>query len=261
VVAPRVAAGQSKADLWFVDSGGGTTPFDTAPTHEGSPVWSPDGSRIAFFADRDGNFDLFEKSTTPGAKTELLLTSAVPKYPTDWTHDGRHLLFGAITPGTRSDIWAYSFAERRATPILTTVYAEAYGSVSPDGKWLAYQSDETGNNEIYVQPFDPSTSSTQRRWLVSSGGGSLPRWRGDGREIFYMTPSGALMSAATNPSGAEFASERPAVLFQTRTLPKNPWNLYDATADGQKFIVNIPLEWSSSAPIKVMVNWNDKLRN
>jgi Tol biopolymer transport system component len=260
-IAPRVAAGQSKASLWLVDGAGNTTMFDTEPTHEGSPVWSPDGARVAFFANREGNFDLFEKGIAPGAKTEPLLSSPLPKYPTDWSHDGRHLLFGEISSGTRSDIWTYSFAERRASPILATVYAESSGAISPDGKWLAYQSDETGNNEVYVQPFDPTTSSTQPRWLVSVDGGSLPRWRGDGGEIFYMAPTGAMMAVAAHPAGSEFLYDKPQLLFQTRTLPKNPWNLFDVSSDGQKFLVNVPLEWSSTAPIKVVVNWNDKLRN
>jgi len=139
--------------------------------------------------------------------------------------------------------------------------AAASGAVSPDQKWLAFQSDESGTNEIYVEPFDPAASGTERRWMVSTHGGSLPRWRGDGREIFYMDPAGALMSAATNPAGAEFRCDRPTTLFQTPTLPKVPWNLYDAAPDGQKFMVNVPFEWSSSARVGVVVNWNDKLRN
>lgn len=260
-VAPRVAAGGKRASLWLVDGAGGTTQFDSSPAHEGSPIWSPDGARIAFFAERDDSFDLYVKATAPGAKTELLFSNALPKYPTDWSRDGRRLLFGSISNGTRSDIWTYSFAERRATPLLATVYAEASGALSPDQKWFAFQSDESGRDEVYVQAFDPASPGAARRWLVSTRGGSLPRWRGDGREIFYMDASGALMAAATNPDGAEFHCDKPKMLFQTRTIPKVPWNLYDAAPDGRVFMVNVPLEWSSSARTRVVVNWNDRLRN
>jgi Tol biopolymer transport system component len=258
-VAARIDSGQTQADLWMIDSSGTTSQLTNTPTHEGSPVWSPDGSRIVFFANARGSYDLFVSPAIPNGRVDLLFASSFLKYPTDWTRDGRYVLFGTIGTGTKSDIWAYSIAEKRATPILQTVYAEGYGAVSPDGKWLAYQSDESGANQIYVQPFKPASSETQRRWQVSSAGGSLPRWRGDGKELFYMARDGALMAAPTAESGGEFQSGQPQVLFQTRPLPRTPYNLFDVTPDGQRFLVNVPMEWSSSAPINVSMNWASKL--
>lgn len=257
-VAARIEPGQTQADIWLIDGAGTTSQLTNTPTHEGSPVWSPDGSRIVFFSNARGSYDLFVSPAAPNAKADLLFASSFLKYPTDWTRDGRYVLFGTIANGTKSDIWAYSIAEKRATPILQTVYAEGYAAVSPDGKWLAYQSDESDANQIYVQPFKPASSETQRRWQVSNAGGSLPRWRGDGKELFYMARAGALMAAPTAESGGDFQSGQPQVLFQTRPLPRTPYNLYDATPDGQRFLVNVPMEWSSSAPINVSMNWASK---
>ena len=160
-VAARIAPGQRQADLWLIDDQGNTSQLTATPIHEGSPVWSPDGSRIVFFDNRSGSYDLFVRPATPDGKADLLFSSPFLKYPTDWTRDGRYILFGTIAAGTKSDVWAYSVAERRAKPILETVSAEGYGAVSPDGKWLAYQSDESEINQIYVQPFDPSSLGYQ----------------------------------------------------------------------------------------------------
>ena len=149
--------------------------------------------------------------------------------------------------------------DRRAAPILQTVYSEGFGTISPDGKWMAFQSDQSGKNEVYVQAFDGLTNGTKRRWLVSTGGG-LPRWRSDGRELFYLTVDGRVMavSIAVTPDGGIEATA-PQSLFQTRPLPKS-WNLYDVSPDGQRFLVNLPLEWTSAAPITVLTNWTEKLK-
>jgi Tol biopolymer transport system component len=265
-LAPGQKPGQKHADLWLIDSAGNTSQL-TNTIHEDSPVWSPDGSRLVFFGAPEGSYGLFVKPATPDGKVDLLFSSPFPKYPTDWTRDGRYIVFwtapaeARIASGTGSDLWAYSIAERRATPILQTVYAEAFGAVSPDGKWLAYQSDESETNEIYVQPFVPGSSDTKRRWQVSSDGGALPRWRGDGGELFYMAKDGALMAVATQAGGGEFQAGQPHVLFRTRPLPSAPYNLFDVTPDGQRFLVNLPMEWSSAAPIKVAMNWASRLRN
>lgn len=260
-VAPWIPPGQNKANLWLLDEAGVSSRFTDAPVHQGSPVWSPDGSRVVFFENRNNQYDLVAKGSEPGARTETLYSNSLPKYPTDWSRSGRYILFGVVSPGTRADIWTFSMTDRRATPILTTVYAEAYGSISPDEKWLAYQTDESGAPEVYVQPFDPATSITQRRWQISSSGGSLPRWRADGEELFYMAPDGGLMAVPTSSDGNDFQCGKPQMLFQTRPLPKAPWNVYDVSPDGQRFLVNVPLEWSISAPIRVVVNWNDKLKS
>ena len=153
----------------------------------------------------------------------------------------------------------FSLAERRATPILDTVHSEAYGALSPDGRWLAFQSDESGLNQVYVQAFDPASSDTKRRWQISPGGGGLPRWSTDPGELVYMTSSGRMMSVHVHPQGSEFQFDEARLLFETRPIPRT-WNLYDVSRDGQRFLVNLPLEWSSSSPITVVTNWAEKLK-
>jgi Tol biopolymer transport system component len=229
--------------------------------HEGSPVWSPDGARIAYFGKQGDAYDIFARGAHVGARPELLLKSAARKFPSDWSHDGKYILYsqdGAGT-GTALDVWGLSVGERRAAPVLDTVYAEAFATVSPNGQWVAYQSDQAGRNEVYVQAFGGLNNGTRRRWLVSKGGG-LPRWRSDSGELFYMTTDGRIMSVSIHLASEGGIEAGPAqMLFQTRPLPKS-WNLYDVTPDGQRFLVNIPLEWTSAAPITVVTNWTEKLK-
>jgi hypothetical protein len=150
-------------------------------------------------------------------------------------------------------------ADRKAAPILDTINSESYAALSPDGKWLAFQSDESGRTEVYVQPFEGAASGTRKRWLISSGGGGLPRWRADGAEMFYITSGGRMMAVDLHPVGDEFQFEPAHMLFQTRPIP-DTWNLYDVSPDGQRFLLNLPLEWSSAAPITVVTNWTEKLK-
>jgi Tol biopolymer transport system component len=258
VVAKLGADGQN-ADLWILAAAGGVIQLTDTPTHEGSPIWSPDGTRVVYFSNQDGGYDIYMKTATATANPLLLYKSPFPKYPTDWSRDSKFILFGSLADTTKADVWAFSTADRRATPILDTVSSEGYGAISADGKWLAFQSDESGLNQVYVQAFDPNSSGTKRRWQVSPNGGGLPRWRADGGELFYMTSGGRMMSVALHPSGTEFAFDEPRLLFETRPIPKS-WNLYDVSRDGQRFLVNLPLEWSSSSPITVVTNWTQKLK-
>ena len=246
------------ADLWILEPGGKTTQFTDTPAHEGSPVWSPDGSRIAYVSNPDGHYDLYTKAVN-GGKVEPLFKSPYPKYPADWSRDGKYLLMTTLSPGTHSDIWCLAPNEHRAAPVLDTVYGEASATFSPDGKWLAYQSDETMRNEVYVQPFEGLTDGTKHRWQISNSGGALAHWRADGQELFYMTASGRMMVVAVHTQGGEFAFDEPKVLFQTRPIP-GQWNLYDVSPDGQTFLLNLPLEWSNASPLTVDTGWMTRLR-
>ena len=258
--AAKLGPDGKSAHIWLLDVSGAAEQIspDSAP-HEGSPVWSPDGSRLAYFSKQGEVYDIYSRSPLPGSKSELLLRTDETKYPTDWSHDGKYLLFGLTGKGTRLDVWGLSVGDRRTAPILDTVYAEGFGAISPDGKWLAYQSDQTGRNEIYVQQFDGLSNGTKRRWMVSKSGG-LPRWRSDSNELFYMSPDGRMMNVALR-MGADGGIEAgpPQSLFQTRPVPKT-WNLYDVSPDGQHFLLNLPLEWTSAAPITVITNWTEKLK-
>ena len=260
-VAARFGAEKQTSDLWLVDTTGGISRLTDAPGRKGSPVWSADGSRIAFYASDKGDASL-DLYTIPavGGKPELLYKSDGAKLPTDWSRDGRFLLFGTVAAGTKTDVWALSLADRRAGPILNTVYSEKYAVFSPDGKWLAYQSDESGRSEVYVQRFDGIQAETRRRWQVSNAGGGAPRWRGDGKELFWLTPGGRMMAVEVHPSDSDFGMDAPATLFQTQLLPNVLWNLYDVSPDGQRFLVCLPLELSKSSNILVMTELDREIR-
>ncbi len=258
-IAAKTGPDGTIAHLWLLDVGGAAQQITDGPMHEGSPIWSPDGSRIAYFGKQGDAYDIFTRPAQVGSKPELLLKSADQKFPSDWSHDGRYIVYTLSGADTHLDLWALSVGDRRSAPILDTVYSEGFATISPDGKWLAYQSDQTGHNEVYVQAFDGLNNGTRRRWMVSKGGG-LPRWRADSSELFYMMNDGRIMSVSIH-LGADGGIEagQAQMLFQTRPVPKS-WNLYDVTPDGQRFLVNVPLEWTSAVPITVVTNWTEKLK-
>ena len=269
VVAGKMGADGHNSDLWLLEEDGAANLFLSVPgVSEGMPIWSPDGSRIAYWSNQRGVYDIYCKPVKGNGKEELLFQSSLTKYPTDWTQDGRYILFGALGEGTGSDVWALSLPDRHAAPLIQTIHAEGYASVSPDGKWLAYQSDETGANEIYVQPFEPASSETKRRVQLSNDGGGIPRWSSDGTELFYMTGSGHMMVVAVHPANGTFEFDPPKALFHIR--PMRPFsNLYDASPDGRRFLINAPLERSTpssgenagqTSDIVVMTNWTEKLK-
>jgi Tol biopolymer transport system component len=248
------------AHLWLLDISGAAEQISDGPMHEGSPVWSPDGSHVAHFGRQGDAYDIFTRPVQPGAHAELVLKSADRKFPSDWSHDGKYIAYSVEGAGTRLDIWGVALGDHKTAPILDTVYAEGFATLSPDGKWVAYQSDQTGRNEVYVQAFDGLNNGTKRRWMVSSKGGGLPRWRFDSAELFYMMTDGRVMSVPLHPAAdGGIEAGQPQMLFQTRPVPKT-WNLYDVSPDGQHFALNIPLEWTSAAPITVITNWTEKLK-
>jgi Tol biopolymer transport system component len=267
----RVAAGKMGADgrnsdLWLIEEDGAANLFLATPgVSHGMPMWSPDGKRLAYWSNQSGVYDIYDKPVEGNGKEELLYQSSLTKYPTDWTRDGKFILFGAIGDGTKSDIWALSLPDRHASPLVQTIHAEGYAAISPDGRWMAYQSDETGANEIYVQPFEPGSSETKRRVQVSNDGGGIPRWSADGGELFYMTGSGHMMAVTVHSRNGLFEFDPPKMLFHTR--PMRPFsNLYDVSPDGQRFLINAPLErttpssGANNSDIMVVTNWTERLK-
>jgi len=199
-----------------------------------SPLWSPDGRKLAYMSTEKSGFRLLLKDLTNGGEEELFKgggqgNSAV----TSWSADGRLILFN-FGATTRSDIWWMSLDERKPHLYLGTPFVETAARFSPDGKWVAYQSNESGNPEIYIAPFPP----TGAKWQVSSGRGASPRWRGDGQELFYVTPTVTVMFMAVPIRlGATPEIGQAAKLF---SVPINNPNsgVYDVTRDGQRFLVN-----------------------
>ena len=193
----------------------------------------------------------------------MLLQSGVSKFAYDWSHDGRFLLYGITDPKTKTDLWVLPLTgDRKPMPLLQTEFNETQGQFSPDGKWIAYSSDESGRFEIYVQSFPASSGG---RWVVSNGGGAQPRWRRDGRELFYIAGDSTVMAADVITTGSAFKAGIPKSLFDAPIYPGAANGVaatfrWDASADGQRFLLDaIPRETTSSG-INVVLNWEASLK-
>ena len=237
-------------DIWVRDLVRGVaTRFTFHPAVEFYPVWSPDGSRMVFSSNREGAFDLYSKSTNGAGQDELLLKRGNPKYPTSWSADGRWLLYYEIDPRTKRDLWVLPLeGEKEPVVVLRTEFNERDGVFSPDGKWIAYASDESGKFEVYVQPF-PATGA---KWQVSKNGGARPRWRRDGREIYWLNEDGTLWAADVT-AGPAFQSGLPRRLFETGIQATN--ESYAVSADGKRFLIPMPVESEGSRTLTVIQNW------
>ena len=250
---------QQTRDVWTIDVARGIrTRLTFDPADDESPKWSPDGTRIVFSSRRGGGrLNLYQKASSGAGSDELLLGGgADDKAGVSWSPDGRHILY-VSTGAASTDLMVLPLdGERKPIPFLNTLYNEAPGQISPDGRWAAYGSNESGQTELYVTTF-PKASG---KWQVSPRGagtgavGSNPRWRRDGKELYYVDPDNMLMAAAVNGDGAsvEVGAARP--LF--RAVPGGPRYFYDATADGQRFLVNTLSQVSGATQsVTVVVNW------
>ena len=251
VAIDRVDSQSKGYDLYLIEFGRGvSTRFTFDPRSDISPVWSPDGTRIAFASNREGNYNLYQKIASGAGKDELLWKSDRPNVPTDWSLDGRFLLYFQMDLKTKADLWVLPVSgERKPFAFLQTEFNERSGAFSPDSKWIAYDSDESGRREIYVQPFPPSGA----KWQISKSGGTVPKWRRDGRELFYLGADGKLMAVAIN-AGATFQASIPAPLFDHRVL--NPLARFAVTRDGKRFLIPASLAAAATAsPVTVVINW------
>jgi Tol biopolymer transport system component len=255
--------------VWVLDlSRGVSSRFTFDSTGAGNAIWSPDGSQIIYANGGAQSPDLFRRSANGATKEEVLFHSDSNKTPLDWSSDGRWLLYTERGKDTGSDLWALPNAsgpageERKPIPYLVTPFNEEQAKFSPDGKWVAYSSNESGTVEVYVRPFPASSGG---KWLVSNGGGNEARWRSDGKELFYMAPGGSLMAAEVHATGSALEVGSPKELFRTQILgglgagATNAWR-YAVSKDGQRFLVNTAMEQTAPTPITVVTNWTAELK-
>ena len=255
VVASKLAADGHHTDIWLFEGDAALKLASLPGADARTPVWSPDGARIAFTANPGGLYDLYLTAARAPGQAEALFHSEYSKYLTDWSRDGRYLLFASFeTAGSASDVWAYSLAEHRGGPVVAAAHSDSNPALSPDGRWLAYQSADSGRDEIYVRPFDGISTEGKLRWQVSSGGGRMPRWRADGRELFFLAGLSGVMSASITSASGEFKFAPPRQLFETRAVQRKS-DLYDVSPDGQRFLMNLPHEAPGDSPIVVMTDW------
>ena len=255
---------QGNTDLWLLD-GDRTIHFTFDAATDIYPVWSPDGTRIVFRSNRTGADDLYQKLASGAGAEERIVASDQVKTPESWSADGRFLLYRSIDPQTSLDLWVVPmFGDRTPSVFLKTPFREGYGAFSPDGRWVAYESNESGRNEIYIRPFVPPAPASERtapaggKWQVSTAGGIYPRWRPDGKELYYLNPAGAMMATPIAVIGATLAPGAPVVLFPTRIVGGGEdtaqGRQYDVASNG-RFLINTLIN-SPTAPITLLQNWN-----
>ncbi len=245
-------ARSNKGDVWIRDLARGiTSRFSLGPGNNYRPLWSPDGGMIVFSSDRGGTVDLYEKPTKGSGEEKLLLHSDEPKSAASWTRDGKYIGYASRNEKTVWDLWALpTFGDRKPIPIAVSPFVEMVPMFSPDGRLVAYQSTESGREEIYVQTFPDAGG----KWQVSNGGGSDPSWRSDGKELYYRSPDQKLMSVEIR-AGGDFQPGVPQALFTIRVRPGNPRNKYAPSLDGQRFLVAAPLGRDAMSPTTIVLNW------
>jgi Tol biopolymer transport system component len=255
IVVQRIDPETQDMDLWSIDI---ARRLETRVTSAGNvnfdAVWSPDGSRIAFASARIGPPNVYVKATNGGTET-LLFESSLVSQTTDWSRDGRYIIYASQHPKTGWDLMRFSMsgadAQGKPEPVLQSAFNEHYGRVSPDGRWIAFMSDESGTTEVYVQGF----SSPAAKQRISTSGGREPTWRGDGRELFYVADDDMMMAVAMKP-GAGIQPGGATPLFKTRLSRNFRFELsYAVSRDGSRFLINTITDEAPTIPTKIVFNW------
>ena len=246
------------ADIWLSDLTRGTMTRLTSDTAmDAFPIWSPDSSRILFTSLRPGGAGLYEKSVdSVEPERQVYQSRGGAAIPDGWSSDGRFVLFTQQTKETGFDLSLLELGPGppKATPLLNSPFDEGFGVFSPDGRHFAYVSDESGRDEVYVRTFTPpgaTAASGAGKWLVSSGGGQTPRWRRDGKELFYRH-EGRVLSVPIDTARPSFTPGRPVELFSARGALVTQW---DVAPDGQRFLMPLLPILDDDEPIRVTLNW------
>ncbi len=258
----RVAAavtlqGVGNSDVWIYDLTSGTSDrltFEAA--NEQRPAWSPDGRQVAYVSVRKNDGEIFARAASGMGEERCLATDEVGMWLTDWPREGSWLVVGASDSGTGEDLRRYDLADRRATTLVATPAGERNGAVSPDGRWLAYQADEAGRDEIYVRALEPEGG----RWQISRSGGAHPRWRADGRELYYVVVPDWLVAVEVHAGPAGFEAGTPTPLFRAPFLFQGGIRPFDPAPDGGRLVINVLAREDDDTPITLVESWPTLLR-
>jgi Tol biopolymer transport system component len=224
-------------------------------------VWSPDGKQIVFNSARDGPPNLYMKAASgTGNEERLTQSSSTVQTPFDWSRDGRYILYSQPAEASlATDLWILPMTgERKPVPFLQTPFNETQGQFSPDGRWVAYVSNESNRNEIYVRNF----SGAPAKFQISNNGGAFPHWRGDGKELYYLSADGKMMATIIKATAEVFERETPKVLFDAPWLSGGPLGTYryDVTRDGQRFLIIAQRQGDRTQPLTLIMNWQAGLK-
>jgi len=242
---PRTISG----DLWIQDLARDTrTRFVSGATDDSAPVWSPDGRRLAYFSCCEDASTLHVKETGDTGKGQMPVKDQSFIAPNDWSQDGRFIIYEK----DQSELWVLPLSgDGKPYAFIQTQSSDPSVRFSPDGRWVAFVSEETGRQEVYVTRFD----KPGEKWRISTDGGNLPRWRRDGRELFYLMPGGKVMAVQIKP-GTEFGAGSPMPLFKADPLSAD----YDVTADGQRFLFIASAPGTQLLPFAVVLDWTAELK-
>ena len=236
IAVERAEPGTQNRDIWLVDvASGAMTRLTSDPGFDAFPIWSPDGRRIIFTSNRSGVYDLYEKPADGSASEILLYHSPEGKGPTSWSHDGNFLVYYSLGQPTHLRLLAVAgLADRQSIPVVDPKFTSITARFSPDGRWILYTSNESGKNEVSVRPFRAATGEIGEPTLVTHDGGRTPLWRGDGKELFYLSADGMVTAMEVN-AGSSFQTGPAKPLF-----PAPAGVLFwDVSPDGQRFLMPV----------------------
>ncbi len=238
-----------------------TTRLTSDRTDDLAAIWSPDESRVVFASRRMGHLDLYVKASSGAGAEEPLVVDSLDKYPLGWSPDNKYLLFstGSLTQvgGNQGDLWMRAWSDGKATALLADPkYSEFPGKFSPDGRWIAYQSNESGRSEVYVVSFP----ALDKKIPISAGGGRQPRWRRDGQEIFYLATDNRLVAVSVTPRAGTLSvgsAQQLPISARPRGGQRYP---YDVSPDGQRFLfASLPEQAPAAPPLTLVINWRAEL--
>jgi Tol biopolymer transport system component len=254
----------ASSNIWVLDLvRGAATRITFSSAMDAWPIWSPDGSRIAFVSNRDGRYNVYQKAASGAGDDELLLKSDEDKWITDWSKDGRFLAYTTLTENR--DIWLLPLSgDRKPIPFLQTQFREGGARLSSDGQWMVYGATESDRMEVYARPFGRASGEGSKesaeKVQISNQGGYFPLWRDDGKELFYLT-DGKIMAVDVKSS---VSIGRPALLAGVPKLLFDPkavgYDYFAVSRDGQRFLVNVPLAEERPPSVTVILNWNAGLK-